>query len=352
MPPPVSAVSATAYARAGLLGNPSDGYGGKAIALAVADFRARVQLTPADGFELIPGETDGMRFRDARRAARAFAATGSDDGLRLMRAALGRFAGEWSNFGKIDDDDPRLRFSLRYETDIPRQVGLAGSSAIVIATLRALCAWFDAEIAPARLAELALAAELEDLGIAAGAMDRVIQAHGGLVAMDLKEPRGPGSFERLDPALLPPLFLAWDPRGGESSGRAHGTLRARWLAGEPAVLTAIEAFRGLVDEGVACLRAGDADGLRQRMNRNFEMRTEIFDVSERDRALVAVATGPGGAAKLCGSGGAVVGMAPPGDAEAGLADLDARYRRAGFGFVRPSPAPEEGDESTASEGPR
>jgi len=180
----------------------------------------------------------------------------------------------------------------------------------------------------------------------------VIQAHGGLVAMDLKEPRGPGSFERLDPAGLPPLFLAWDLRGGESSGRAHGTLRARWLAGEPEVLRAIEAFRVLVDEGIACLRAGDTDGFRLLLNRNFEMRTEIFDVSERDLALVAVATGQGGAAKLCGSGGAVVGMAPPGDVEAGLTDLEARYRRAGFGFVRPSPAPQVGDSLSASEASR
>jgi glucuronokinase len=281
-----------------------------------------------------------VRFADARRAVDAFDATGSDDGLRLMRAALRRFAGEWKGFRDLRDDDDRLRFSLRYETDIPRQVGLAGSSAIVIATLRALCAWFEVELAPARLAELALAAELEDLGIAAGAMDRVIQAYGGLMAMDLAEPRTPHSFERLDPTSLPQLFLAWDPRGGESSGRAHGTLRARWLAGEPEVLRVIEQLRSLVDEGVDCLRAGDRDGFRTRMNRNFEMRTAIFDVSERDRALVAVATGRGGAAKLCGSGGAVVGMPPPGDPDAGLSDLEERYRAAGFGFLRPTPAPE------------
>ena len=329
---------ATASARAGLLGNPSDGYGGKAIALAFDDFQAKVWIAPAERFTLIPGATDGVRFSSARAAVAAFAATGCDDGLRLVRAALRRFALAWPGFALLPEDDPRLRFTLRYETEIPRQVGLAGSSAIVTATLRALCGWFDVELEPAVLAEIALAAELVDLGIAAGAMDRVIQAYGGLMVMDLAEPRGPASYQRLDPGSLPPLFVAWDPGGGETSGRAHGTLRARWLAGDAEVSRVIEAFRRLVDEGVACLGAGDPDGFRALMTRNFEMRTSIFPVAERDRRLVGIATRQAGAAKLCGSGGAVVGMPGPGDPEAELASLASRYRAEGFGFLRPTPA--------------
>ena len=36
-----------AYARAGLLGNPSDGYFGKTISFSVRNFRARVLLYPS-----------------------------------------------------------------------------------------------------------------------------------------------------------------------------------------------------------------------------------------------------------------------------------------------------------------
>ena len=330
---------ASACARVGLLGNPSDGYGGKAIALGLTNFRARVRLSPADAFELRPGPSDGLHFDSARDAADRFAATGCDDGLRLLRASLRRFAICWPGFAQLEADDPRLRFAMEYETDIPRQVGLAGSSAIVVAALRALASWFEVEIAPAELAELALSAELADLGIAAGAMDRVIQAHGGLMCMDLAEPRDAGTYRALDPKLLPPLFVAWDLHGGESSGRAHGTLRARWLAGDAEVLEMIEAFRALVDEGVECLLRAEHDRFRELMNRNFEMRTRVFDVSDRDRELVALAALQGGSAKLCGSGGAVVGMPPPGDPEAGLSELESRYRDAGFGFQRPLAAP-------------
>jgi glucuronokinase len=332
-------VVAIAFARAGLLGNPSDGYGGKAIALALADFRVRVHLEPAGRFELVAGPTDATAFDTARDAAAFFGTTGCDDGLRLLRAALRRFALHTQGFANVPDDDPRLRFRLRYETDVPRQVGLAGSSAIVVATLRALCAWFGVSLAPALLAELALAAELEDLGIAAGAMDRVIQSYGGLMQMDLREPRGPGSYQRLDLSCLPPLFIAWDPRGGDPSGRAHGSLRARWLAGDPEVLRVIEDFRALVDEGALALASRDPDRFRSCMNRNFALRTRIYQVSQRDLALVAVAAQTGAAAKLCGSGGAVVGMPGSGDPDARLADLEARYRTAGFSFLRPTAAP-------------
>lgn len=316
--------------RAGLLGNPSDGYGGKALAVALANFGARVTLEAAGELRLEPGPSDLQRFPDLRGALRDIERAGCDDGLRLLRAALKRFAAHAPAVLEAPAQDPGLRFAMRYETTVPRQVGLAGSSAIVVAALRALAAWFEVDIAPAVLAELALAAELEDLGIAAGPMDRVIQAYGGLVAMDLAEPRSADSYEPLDVATLPRMFLAWDPRLAESSGRAHAGLRARWLARDPELLDAIERFRALVDEGVACLASADHDGFREAMNRNFDLRSEIFPVSARDRRMVGIARGLGGAAKQCGSGGAVIGM--PGRGRA-FEEVAGAYRANGCAFA-------------------
>ena len=42
------------YARAGLLGNPSDGYFGKTISFAMSNFRARVLLYPSGRLEIKP----------------------------------------------------------------------------------------------------------------------------------------------------------------------------------------------------------------------------------------------------------------------------------------------------------
>src|SRR5690242_6965038 len=47
-----------AQARAGLLGNPSDGYYGKTIAFSMSNFRARVLLYPSARLEIRPSKAD------------------------------------------------------------------------------------------------------------------------------------------------------------------------------------------------------------------------------------------------------------------------------------------------------
>lgn len=325
-------MTGTAHARAGFLGNPSDGYHGKAIALPVFDFTARAYVEPSDRFVLHPGPSDLLEFATLADAARTFRDGGCDDGLRLVRAAVKRFWEHHAELGSLPADDARLRVALRYETDIPRQVGLAGSSAIVIATLRALSAWFGTSTHPADLAEVALAAEVEDLGIAAGPMDRVVQAYEAALVMDLRPPRTRASYQTLDPSALPPLFIAWDPRGAESSGRPHGELRARWEQRDPEVLGVIDELREVVDLGMAALERGDVAALRELMKRNFALRSRVFRISEQDRRMVALAAAHGAAAKLCGSGGAVIGI--PG-ADGVTPELEGAFIDAGFRLIRP-----------------
>lgn len=67
-------------------------------------------------------------------------------------------------------------WALSYDTTIPRQRGLSGSSAIVIAALNCLLRHYglEAAIPPAQRPRLALEAEAA-LGIAAGLQDRVVQ---------------------------------------------------------------------------------------------------------------------------------------------------------------------------------
>lgn len=331
------AAEGIAYARVGLLGNPSDGYGGKAIAMSLENFRAEASIAPAERFEIFAGATDQLVFPSVRHAAEAYERHGCDDGLRLVRAAVRRFFlhADLAGPAEIPGDDRRLRFSIRYQTDIPRQVGLSGSSAIVIAVMRALMSWFEHEIEAAELAELALAAEVEDLGLAGGAMDRVIQAYGGVVVMDLREPRSAASYRRLEPDLLPALFVAFNPRGGEPSSRAHGELRARWERGDPRLREVMQELRELADAGVEALEAGDADAFRALIDRNFDMRSSFFPISEADRRMVAIARSMGAAAKLSGSGGAVVGLPREASEMQRLREL---YEAEGFRMVRPERA--------------
>ena len=330
---PPGRVAGRAYARAGLLGNPSDVYEGKAIALSICDFEASVTLEPAARFEIARGTDDALDFDAFPGLIDALDERGFYDGVRLLRAACWRFSRHAPEVLELAADDPRLHFRVSYTTTIPRQVGLAGSSAIVIAALRALAQWFGVKLPPDELAGLALAAELEDLGITAGPMDRVIQAHEGVMHMDFAPPP---TYTRLDPELLPPLFLAWDPRVGQSSGRVHGDVRRRWLAGDPEVRHAIATFPKLVDRGLACLSRGDLRGFGRVVDENFDTRASIWTLGERDRELVAIGRGAGAAVKFAGSGGAVIGVL---EDDAAFGRLAAAYDEAGYEAIRPALLP-------------
>ena len=51
-----------AYARAGLIGNPSDGYNGKTIAVLVPNYFAEVVLYEWQELEIVPSQDDQSKF--------------------------------------------------------------------------------------------------------------------------------------------------------------------------------------------------------------------------------------------------------------------------------------------------
>jgi glucuronokinase len=132
-----------AYARAGLLGNPSDGYHGKTISISVRNFFAEVVLYEWDTLEIVLAEDDRARFSSIYDLARDVKLHGYYGGIRLVKATIKRFVDYCERRGwKLHDRN----FSVRYQTSIPRQVGLAGSSGIITATLRALMEYYHVEI--------------------------------------------------------------------------------------------------------------------------------------------------------------------------------------------------------------
>jgi glucuronokinase len=194
--------------------------------------------------------------------------------------------------------------SVRFTTTIPRLVGLGGSSAIVIAALRALCSMHGVRLEPAALASLALAIEVEDLGIAAGLQDRVAQSFGGLTFMEFSgaEPR----YEQLERSLLPPLLIAWRARTAASSGIVHGDLRRRFSAGESVVVDAIGALAKAARGARDALAAGDRERLFGCVDATFDARAAMMTLDPRHVEMVSIARRCGAAANYTGSGGAIV----------------------------------------------
>src|SRR2546430_3924260 len=81
------------YARAGLLGNPSDGYFGKTLSFAMSNFRARVLLYPSGRLEIKPSKVDLPVFENLDDLYRITRWRGYYGGMRIIPALVGRLVG-------------------------------------------------------------------------------------------------------------------------------------------------------------------------------------------------------------------------------------------------------------------
>jgi galactokinase/mevalonate kinase-like predicted kinase len=280
----------SAPARANLIGNPSDLYGGAVLGCSVGP-RARVVMTSADRLELATGGASiGIRTRGDLALA--------GDALDLGRAALAS-----------EREFPAAR--IQYESEIPFGSGLAGSTALLVALLRALAQWRGEAPGGYELAERSRAVERELLGIACGWVDHYLCSFGGLRYVDLRgkerEGRPPGepfaTVEDLAPhAPRLPFWLAFTGVS-HHSGSVHGPIRARWERGDADVVKAYERVAELAREGKSALLRADWERFGAAMNENHAIQRRLGGSGESNERLIAAALGAGAiGAKLAGAG--------------------------------------------------
>jgi glucuronokinase len=296
------------YARAGFLGNPSDGYFGKTISFALSNFRARVLLYPSGRLEIRPSKADLPVWENLDDLYRTTRWRGYYGGIRIIQALVVRLI-DYCHTQGIELEN--RNFTLEYESNIPQRLGLGGSSAIITASLRALCQYFHLEIPLAIQANLALETETKELNVPAGLQDRVIQAYQGLVYMDfsrdLMESRGYGEYERMDPALLPNVYVACRTSLSEGTEVFHGNLRERWHRRDPDVVEAMTLWASYAEQGRECLLQRDYDRLKELVNANFDLRSRIYQIDPGNLEMVNAARRVGATSNFAGSGGAIVG---------------------------------------------
>lgn len=297
-----------AYPRAGLIGNPSDGYFGKTIAFTFSNFHAEVVLFQTPELEIQPNARDHSRFLSIHDLHRDVQRHGYYGGIRLLKAAVKRFY-DYCQKNHIELDD--RNFTLRYSTNIPTQVGLAGSSAIITACMRALMSFYQVQIPKPVLAGLVLSVENVELGIPAGLQDRVTQSYEGVVYMDfnkaLMERQGYGHYEEIDMSLLPPVYIAYRSELAEGTEVFHNNIRARWENREPAVVAAMEEWAGYAAQVRDLLLQRQGHRIAPLLDANFDLRRKIYNISQSNIQMVETARSVGASAKFTGSGGAIVG---------------------------------------------
>ena len=276
----MKSITTRSFARAGFLGNPSDGYFGKTVSFAFSDFGVELSLTESSRLRFVPGEVDDATFDSPEQLVRDLRLYGYYGGIRLLKAVTKRF---WEYCQKEGKPLPKRNFTAEYKINIPRLVGLSGSSAICSAMLKALERFYEVEIPLEVAPTICLEAEKEELRINCGFQDRVIQMYNGVVFMDFErsfvEANNRGRYERLDPALMPNLYVSYDAARAEESGEAHK------------------------------------------------------EVKEENRRMVMTARRSGASAKFAGSGGAIVGTY---EDEAQYAALERDLAAIGCRTLRPT----------------
>ena len=319
---------------AGLVGAPSDRYGGRVVAVGIDNFAAEVELTPWDGVSITPGDTDQASWPELADVLADSERYGYTGGRPLIQATLATFAAfvERTALGPVSGG-----FRIAYRSSIPRRLGLAGSSAIVVAVLRALAAHHGLEIQPALIASLAREAE-ERLGLSPGLAAPVSQTFGGVVAMDFRARRvrtehdlDVGEYRLLDPAGLPAMYLAWTPDDAARGPWRDADIRSRIDARDWSVTSGMKMLAALAEQAEEAVRQGDHGALASLIDQSFDVRRKLTPLDPRQTEMVDRARAVGVSATFAGWAGAIVGtyrgLAQIDDLQARLESLGATVRR-------------------------
>jgi len=296
------------YPRAAVIGNPSDGYFGKTIAFVFSNFIAKVQLYQTPMLEIKPQRVDETTYSNMEELVNNVNFAGYYGGMRLIKGIVKVFY-EYCKTNNIKLTSKN--FTLTYNSDIPLRLGLAGSSAILTASLKALCLFYEIYIEPAVFANLVLSVETKELGISAGLQDRVAQAYEKPVFMNfdkkIMKKQGYGEYQVLENVHFPNFYIAFRKNLSEGTETVHNNLKARFEIKEAKVLQAMKRWAQITEEFKVALEKGDTQQMHDLINENFDLRRKLIPISIGNIEMVELARSTGASAKFTGSGGAIIG---------------------------------------------
>lgn len=291
----MSEIVATAPGRCGLIGTPTDMYGGSVISCTIRE-RAECRLTVGGRGIALENEGTYTIVREKEELALR------DDTLDIVRAALTYF-----------DIDPRQHaFALTLSTTIPMRAGVAGSTAMLASIAGALDAYLSLGLDPYTLAETIRKIEARIMGVVCGFQDQHMTIFGGLNYMNFAgkeslEQRETEPLATIEPLAAfipsPPLLLA-HTGVQHHSGSVHRSPRERWEAGEPLVRNHFALIASLAPMGKRALIAQDWSTLGALMNENHALVAELGGSGpDNDRLIEAARRAGAWGAKLAGAGG-------------------------------------------------
>ncbi|MAT05905.1 MAG: hypothetical protein CL424_12775 [Acidimicrobiaceae bacterium] len=273
-------IVSTCAAAVSIAGNPSDEFGGGAVAIPIPDLTAMAAVHEAEGGSFGHRPTDATPPGLADAIADAYSA----------------------RFGSV----PPVELSL--SSNIPAGVGLAAGSALVIATLRSLAAFESRPVDPDEL--IAITSNVLGGSDETGRAVLLVQAIGKSTALAL----GPDGRESIPIPDDAPFFVAWSTSDStEPIAATMRSLRRRFEGDHPEVVGAVEEWRVQAGRARRGLLAGDTRLVADAMHRTLATRLRVSEVSSTARRLIELGRTAGAAVNTPGGAGSIVGLARHGD---------------------------------------
>lgn len=296
-------VHVTAPGRGGIIGNPSDMYGGTVVSCTIRE-RAQASVAPSPRlifdvyghFQVLEEESDlefnsELHFLDVAKAV-----------WRYLRKS------EFVEQGRLD---PQATFHVRAGSNVPLQAGCAGSTAILMCILGGVMAHLEIEINRYQLAELARTIERTELGVMCGYQDQYMIAFGGLNCIELRDKAnrsdsGSSPYATVEPLTeqVPELpFVLANTGIQRHSGKFHAQPRRAWEQGDPRRREGFDRLGELGRLGKRALLDQNWEGLGELMNENCEIVRDLIGCGEANERLLTEAQQAGAlGAKLSGAG--------------------------------------------------
>ncbi len=309
-------ITYSAPGRCGIVGNPSDMYGGSVISCSTIE-RAYVTVEDYEALEIV--------VEDAVLTVRSPEDLRQNDSMfDAVLAAIEYFELE------------KAHVRITITSEIPVRAGLSGSTALLTALVAGLLEWMETNNieTPEKaawgekayknrylLAEIVRHIELYFLKIVCGYQDAYMCAFGSLNFLDFRDKqnylslsREPlGSVENLA-NYAPSLPLVLAHTGVQRvSGAVHKPVRDRWIEGDPAVVKGMLRLAYIARMAKKALIQGDWKLLGEAMTENHEIVRSLGSSSEINERIIQTALDSGAiAAKLAGGGkgGTIIALHP------------------------------------------
>jgi len=289
-------ITASAPAKAILIGEHAVVYGRPAIAIPLPQVRATATV--------IPGERGGGVWLLAPDLGRSYQARpdAGDDALAVTVFNALAWLGQ----------PPDLDLGITVRSAIPLARGMGSGAAIATAIVRALAAYFGVTPAPGEVSDLVYRTEVLYHGTPSGIDNTVVAYERPVWFVRGTGPQPLAAGGRFD-------FVIADTGVASPTKTAVGDVRRGWQADAASYETLFDTLGDLVTQARAAIAQGDAAGLGRLMNAGQATLARLGVSSPELDALTKAAVGAGAlGAKLSGGGrgGIALALVKPADAAA------------------------------------